>query len=109
MQLDTRYDLMIYPTPPFNFEGTVYKPSHFPSSDNHYENGHYWQTMQFQGRVLGIIMSNAGTIDDPKVELSVFCNEDIPSSDLKQITSEIEYRFDMKADITEFYRDCRKD
>jgi 3-methyladenine DNA glycosylase/8-oxoguanine DNA glycosylase len=102
--LEIRYDLMLYPIAPFNFDGTVYKPSHFPSSDNAYEEGQYWQTMRFNGRILGTKMVNRGSIDQPRVELSIYATEEIPFDEIKKCADEIEYRFDMKADLSDFYR-----
>jgi len=102
--LHIQHDLMLYPSAPFNFDGTVHKPSHFPSSDNVYEEGQYWQTMRFKGRVLGTRMVNKGSIDEPCVELSVYAAEEIPPDEIKRGSDEIEYRFDMKADLSDFYR-----
>lgn len=102
--LEVRYDVILHPKAPFNFDGTVHKPSHFPSSDNAYQEGTYWQTMRFEDRVLGTRMMSKGPIDEPCVELSICTAEEIPSDETKRISDEIEYRFDMRADLSGFYR-----
>lgn len=44
--------LMLQPTAPFHFDGTVHKPSHFPTADVHHEPGIYWQTRPLLGEHL---------------------------------------------------------
>ncbi len=108
-KLHAQNDLTIHPSAPFNFDGTVRKPSHFPSSDNMYEEGQYWHSMRFDDDVFGIKMVNSGSVDNPQVALSIFSEHEVSSTQLKQIANEIEFRFDMKADIATFYRDCEHD
>ena len=104
ISLEVRYGVILHPKAPFNFDGTVHKPSHFPSSDNAYEEGTYWQTMRFEDRVLGTRMMGKGSVDEPCVELSIWTAEEIPPDEIKRISNEIEYRFDMRADLSGFYR-----
>lgn len=94
--LETR---VIRPTQPFHFEGTFHKPSHFPSNDNAYESGMYWQTVNFRGVLLGLKFSR---VDDDSVELKVFGNvrrRDVAFDDLE---NEMRWRFDLDADLREF-------
>lgn len=105
----THHRLALYPTPPFNFEKTVFKPSHFPSTESVYQEGTYWQTMRFTGAALGIRMIDKGTTDDPRVDISIFGPKEIGSQLFKKIAAELEYRFDMRTNMNEFYQDCRKD
>jgi len=108
-RLTIQYDLILSPVAPFHFDGTVYKPSHFPSGDCMYEDGQYWQTMRFDDRVLGIRLLNMGSVDRPKVALSIFSSKQISEALLFHIKSEIEYRFDMNIDLKEFYDTCKRD
>lgn len=107
--LNTHYDLLLHPTSPFNFEGTLHKPSHFPSSDNAYEGNQYWQTMRWDRKVFGAKIVNMGSIDSPKVRLYIFSESEISPKQLKEIATEIEYRFDMRTNLNEFYEDCGRD
>ena len=36
---------MLKPITPYNFDATIHKPSHFPSSDNLWEKGKYYKTL----------------------------------------------------------------
>lgn len=107
--LPIKCDLILNPSAPFNFDGTLQKPSHFPSSDILYEPGCYWQSMQFEGDVYGIRMADSGSIDKPQIKLSIYSDKETPPAQLQRIANEIEYRFDMKANLTEFYLDCQRD
>ena len=64
------------PSPPFHFDATMHKPDHFPSPDNAWEPGVRWQTMLWQGEPLGLVFENAGTIDEPRIRLSIWSRDD---------------------------------
>lgn len=108
-RLEIRQSVSLFPTAPFNFEGTVHKPSHFPSSDNVYESGRYWFTFRFEDDVFGIKLTDLGTIEAPEIQLEVFSSSEISKSQLTKIKSEVEYRFDMQANLIEFYKDYGQD
>jgi len=92
---------MIYPTKPFHFEGTVHKPSHFPSRDNAYETGCYWQTVYLCGQRLGLRLApQSGPTEG--VELRVFGHTPIEGEDLDTLEKELRWRFDLDADLREF-------
>jgi len=107
--LDNQQDIMLYPTSPFNFDGTVHKPDYFPSSDNAYEEGRYWQTMYFRGIAYGTKFTNEGTTDNPAIRLSVFSEKPVGQELLHDIGDEVAYRFDLNADLTEFYTSFSND
>lgn len=109
IQLSIKNDLILFPSAPFNFDGTVQKPSHFPSSDNAYTEGHYWHTMRFEDRPVGIKMSNAGTIDGPRILVSVYSDSAVSPAQLQGIARELEYRFDLQAPLIDFLRACDHD
>jgi len=71
-KLKAKQKFEIIPTTPFHFDSTVYKPAHFPTSDTDWVPGKRWQTMLWQGKTLGLILENKGTLMKPKVNLNVF-------------------------------------
>jgi 3-methyladenine DNA glycosylase/8-oxoguanine DNA glycosylase len=109
LRLTNKKTIYLHPTPPFNFEGTVYKPSHFPESDLFYKDGVYWQTLRFRDKVYGIRMKSLGDIENPLVELVIYSETDLEGSLIDAIKSEIEFRFDMKTDLNDFYKKCEND
>jgi 3-methyladenine DNA glycosylase/8-oxoguanine DNA glycosylase len=103
------YDLLLHPTPPFHFDGTVHKPSHFPSGDHAWEAGHYWQTMRFDGRIFGTRMIDQGTPEAPCIALRLYAAEEISAADANRIAEELTFRLDLQADLSAFYRDLADD
>lgn len=108
IQLKYKYSFKLYPTPPFNFEGTVHKPSHFPSSNVHYENMIFWQTITLNGKVYGIKIKGSKNTRDPIINGSIYSYKPISEDLVDQILNEIEYRLDLKADLSKFYQECGK-
>ncbi len=99
----------LFPTAPFNFDGTVYKPSYFPTSNLAFEPGCYWQTLRFDTQVFGIRMTNAGDVDHPRVELTIYSAGPVTETLRERIAREIAYRFAFGADIQGFIRDVGQD
>jgi len=94
--------LIFYPKPPFNFDTSLYKPSHFPSSDNTWVSGAYWITMLWKGCSLGLKLENKGSVSDPKVVISVFSKKKLSASFLRELRPELIWRFNFDADLSEF-------
>lgn len=102
--LKIKHVMELVPTAPFNFDATMHKPDHFPAADNDWEPGTRWQTMLWQKRPLGLKFENQGTIDQPKVALSIWSTEELDQTFLDQLTDEINYRYNLQLDLTDFYR-----
>ena len=100
---------MLGPVAPFNFDATVHKPSHFPSSDNTWEKGKYWITMVWEGDVFGLKLEDKGTTAKPKIRLTVYSRGPIKSNIKNEMISEIEWRFNLRSDTSEFCRKFKND
>jgi len=96
--------LIFYPKPPFHFDASLHKPSHFPSSDNTWVSGVYWITMFWQGHCLGLRLENKGSVSDPKVVIKVFSKAKLSTSFLNSLRPELIWRFNFDADLGEFCR-----
>ena len=101
-KLTIKTKLEIIPTIPFHFDSTVYKPGHFPTSDTDWVPGKRWQTMLWQGRTLGLILENKGTLMKPKVNLNVFSERKLTKDFLESVKNEIIYRFNLNLNLKEF-------
>ena len=101
--------IILYPKPPYNFDAVLHKPSHFPSSDNEWEKGKYWITMLWQGKYLGLKLENKGTVNKPKIKLTVYSKELLSKEYKKSLIIEIDWRFNLKSDISEFSKKFKKD
>ncbi len=103
--LGARQEVEILPVPPFNFDATLHKPDHFPTADNCWEPGVRWQTMRWQGALFGLKFQDRGTLDRPKIALSIFSQETLGEDFLGSLVEEIAYRCNLRLDLAEF--NCR--
>ena len=109
ISLDKEFSTKIHPKAPFNFDATVHKPSHFPSPDNLWKEGSHWHTMNFRGTIYGVRMDNRGSTDAPEVELTTYSGSSITEDQAAQLVKEIEWQFDLEADISGFCQDFKSD
>jgi len=100
--LNAKFMTEVKPKAPFNFDATVHKPSHFPAPIEHYLESIYWQTMRFGSKVLGLKMENQGTIDNPVIRLTFFSELPLTKKETDAIVNEIQWRFDLDSDLSEF-------
>ncbi|WP_207944834.1 DNA-3-methyladenine glycosylase family protein [Actinomadura rubrisoli] len=94
--------ITLRPAQPFHFDGTFRKSSHFPVPFRHHEPGKYWQTLTWDGEVLGIRMTTGGTGENPEIELTVYSGHRLPESVLDGVVAELTARFDLDADLRPF-------
>ena len=109
LKLDKEVSLEIKPKTPFNFDATIHKPSHFPSSDNLWIKGKYWITMIWKGKYLGLKLENKGTTDRPKIKLTIYSKGPLSKEYKENFISEIEWRFNLQSDISKFCEKFKKD
>ena len=109
VQMKNKTSVSLYPKPPYNFDATIHKPSHFPSSDNEWVKGEYWITMIWKNKYLGLKLENKGTISKPRIKLTVYSKEPLSKDYMNDIISEIEWRFNLKSDISDFYKKFKND
>ena len=100
--LEFKHTIELFPKAPFNFDATMHKPDHFPSSDNEWAPGIRWQTMRWQDRFLGLKFENQGTVDQPGLSLSVYSRYNPGSNFLVGLVDEITYRYSLQMDLTAF-------
>jgi len=101
--------IVLKPKPPYNFDANFHKPSHFPSSDNFWEEGKYWITMVWKGKRLGLKFENLGTIQKPKIKVNIYSQKQLSENLIKELVPEIRWRFNFDQDISEFCRKFEKD
>ena len=102
IKLSHRETVRLTPRAPYNFDANFHKPSHFPSSDECWEEGTHWISMLWQGLELGLKFENAGTIDSPALNLSIYSQKALPKAFMVDLIPEIRGRFNLDSDISEF-------
>ncbi len=103
--LNNKKSIILKPRAPYNFDANFHKPSHFPSSDNIWEEGKYWITMIWKGKKLGLKFKNLGMIDEPKINLCIYSQKPFSKEFIEELILEIRWRFNLDQDISEF---CNK-
>lgn len=109
MKLKKLLSVSLKPTSPFHFDGTFYKPDHFPSPDNAWEPGTRWQTCRWKGQSIGLRFDDAGTLKSPAVRVTIFGRRRPTPAFTTSLMKEIEYRFNLKLELKPFYRIARDD
>ncbi len=102
MVLDTSYVLELQPSAPFHFDGTLHKPSHFPSGDNAWQPGTLWTTRRIADDLLGLKLESAGTVDAPRVRLTIFAEHPLTAGEIAVVGDEVAYDYDLYADLSAF-------
>jgi len=103
--LRRRATLEIEPTQPFAFDSTFHKPDHFPSQDNHWEPGVRWQTIRYEGRLLGLRIEGAPNL----VRATVWAGEALSDSFRDALKRELCWRANLTLDLADFERRARDD
>ncbi|NMB57459.1 hypothetical protein GYA19_06025 [Candidatus Beckwithbacteria bacterium] len=110
MKIKQQTQIELIPTVPFNFDASFHKPDHFTSGDNEWQRGVRWQTCWWQEEKFGLKFENKGTVDEPKILVSVYAASK-PAKKLLDslINKEIKYRYNLDLDLAPFYQKFSKD
>ena len=95
--------------PPFNFDCTVYVPHYFPTPDFEWKPGVMWQTLNLNGRLFGLKMEDEGTIDDPKIDLTIYSKSRVSQQKTEETFKELEWRYGLREDIRGFIKKFEHD
>lgn len=109
MRLERKQVVELRPTAPFNFDATMHKPDHFPTSDSEWMPGMLWQTMLWRKTPLGLKFESRGTTDKPRIRLSIWSRGKLDRAFLDSLITEIKYRYNLELDLAEFNRRFRDD
>jgi len=107
--LSNRESVLLTPLAPYNFNANFHKPSHFPSSDNIWEQDKYWITMLWKERELGLKFENLGTIDKPQIRVNIYSQKALSENFIRNLVAEIKWRFNLDSDISGFFLKHKND
>lgn len=100
IKLLAQKSFFIVPKAPYNFEKTVYKPSHFSEPDVSFVEGIHRQSYVFEGDYYGIKMHSIGTVENPKIDITIYSETLATDITYLNILDDIKFRFDMESDIS---------
>jgi len=107
--LERAYSTVLTPTAPFHFDATFFKPDHFTSGDSQWQPGTRHQTLCWQGRQLGLTITNEGSVDDPAVWVDVFHSDTLDDDFVESLADELIFRFNLDLDLAGFYTEFADD
>ena len=99
----------IYPKRPFNFQGTFFKPSHFPSKLVVYDKGKLIQGIRINSELFGLVITNAGTKRTPRIRIKVYSSNGASTEVQNKIRDELTVRYNLDADISDFGKHFKSD
>lgn len=110
MRLGKRASVILTPTSPFHFDGTMFNPSYFPGPGSHWEPGSFWMGLRWRGRPYGVRLRSPGAGSRTRVTLTVYAQRRPSRATLASIAEEISWRFDLNSmGVPEFVRRFRRD
>ncbi len=108
-KLEYETSLELIPREEYNFNANFHKPSHFPSSDNVWENGKYWITMVWQKEKLGILFEDISRENKNKMRARIYSKNPLSKKYLEKIVPELRWRFNLDNNQSEFYKRYEND
>lgn len=100
--LHVSHTIELRPTPPFHFDGTVHKPSHFPSRDNAWEPGTLWTTQRMGDDLFGLKLQDAGSVDAPLVRMTIFADRPLPDRVIAAAGDKVVDNLEFNLDLAPF-------
>jgi DNA-3-methyladenine glycosylase II len=95
--------------PPFNFDCSVDVPHYFPTPDFGWKPSVMWKTLNHNGRLFGLKMVGEGTIDDPKIKLTIYSKSRVSQQKTEEIVRGPEWRYGLREDICDFFKEFEHD
>jgi DNA-3-methyladenine glycosylase II len=101
--------------PPFNFDLTAMAFSEkieLCMRDEQvckYSEGKWWSVLRANGKLVLVTVKSLGSIDKPKLEVSLISNKKITENDKKVLFEGISRIFDLKFDLKPFYSEVKND
>jgi 3-methyladenine DNA glycosylase/8-oxoguanine DNA glycosylase len=109
ISLTKRTAARLTPAAPFNFHGTVHKPSHFPDPVSAYRDGTCWQALRLGDDLIGVRMEESADRDGPGIDVTLFSKSPLSRAQRDSALDEISWRFDLDSDLRPFDSAFRDD
>ena len=111
MELAHRARFVITPTAPFDFRLTVKKPAEWSlfNAGEIYEANALWTATRIQGRLLGLKLRSVGTVEEPRIDATLFTAERLTDRELIGLKQALVTLIGADQDLNDFYDVARKD
>jgi 3-methyladenine DNA glycosylase/8-oxoguanine DNA glycosylase len=102
LTLNQACEVELQPTAPFHFDGTVHKPSYFPTPDNAWQSGTYWSTLRLRDACYGLKLHDVGSVDAPRVVLTIYSDHRLGAGELAAVMDQVTFAYALYDDLSEF-------
>jgi 3-methyladenine DNA glycosylase/8-oxoguanine DNA glycosylase len=111
MELGHKSKFFIMPLAPFDFRLTVKKPAGWSlfNADEIYEDGTLWTATRLQGKLVGLKLRSVGTVEKPRIDVSVFTSVRLSEPEKMGIKKTLEKLIGADQDMNDFYDMAWKD
>ncbi len=111
MVLNYKKVITIIPASPFHFNGTFYKPSHFPNKLKleDWQPGKYWQPLRVRKRLYAFKAENKGILGKPEIKVTLYSPKKITDEEKESLKQEVIWRFELNVDLKDFNKLARKE
>jgi len=111
MELKHRAKFVIAPIPPFDFKLTVKKPAGWSlfNAGEIYEDETLWTATRLLGRLVGLKLHSVGTLEKPRILVTVFTKLPIAAQEKRDIKEALETLIGADQDLRDFYSVAKKD
>jgi 3-methyladenine DNA glycosylase/8-oxoguanine DNA glycosylase len=111
MELRHKSRFAITPLAPFDFRLTVKKPAGWSlfNADEIYEDGTLWTATRLQGRLVGLKLRSVGTVERPRVNVTIFTTARLTEREKMDIKKTLETLIGADQDMNDFYDMARND
>lgn len=96
-------------TAPFDFDLTARIFRNGDKQIRAYTNGQFSQLLRINGRLVLAKLRSKGTIEQPKIEISLSSNDRLTAKDKKQAEEIVRFIFNLDFTLTTFYHEIEKD
>ena len=105
----TRANMTVNPTPPFDFELSAMIFSDGDPQIRKYEKGEFWQVIRVGNKLILLTITNAGTVEDPKLSVRLESDQSISDRDREKSGKTVRTLFNLDFDVKPFYEDTKHD
>lgn len=111
ISLNKKTNFILVPTPPFHFNGTFYKPSHFPNKLKleDWQPGKYWQPLRIGEKLYAFKAENKGILGKPEIKVTLYSPNKITNEEKESLKKEVIWRFELNVDLKDFNKLARKE
>ncbi|MEX1258142.1 MAG: hypothetical protein WEG36_11045 [Gemmatimonadota bacterium] len=105
-QAPVAYDVVtrgkLFPRPPFHFDGTFEKPSHFPTTLTRWAPGTFHQSIRINGQLIGLKLSDSTSGVRPSIAVSMFFTRALTRDESELVLQELTFRYALAEDLSAF-------